>query len=175
MSENSQGPEPGRPFGRDYHAGPAGADVAPTVRRRVQRQVDDLAQRSSDAGLRRRLNSALADRWSLRRDTRLAVLTNDRGTESMVVAGELLLTTTSWAVPNVQAYVARRGLAQADLGCVDLESRLVRVVTTGPTTTQHLEDTVAELRERGAEASLTHITPLAPVVKPQSGVSVPMG
>ena len=173
-TENSESPELGRAVRRRL----------PRRHRRGQtwrRPFDDgsrdrstiLAQRSSDAGLRRRLNTALAVRWSRRRETSLEVLTNERGSESLVVGGELLLTTSSWAVPDVQAYVRRRGLEQAELGCVDLKSRLVRVATTGPTTTEHLEDTVAELRERGAEASLTHVTPLAPIVKPQSGVSVP--
>ncbi|GEK22126.1 S8 family peptidase [Cellulomonas xylanilytica] len=174
MSTSSDEPRtPGRPFGRDYRSGAAVEPVPARVRQRVQRQVDELAQRRTDAGLRRRLNSAVQERWNLRHDTRLAVLVKDNGLETMVVTGEILVTESSWQDRGVRTYVGRRGLVEAELGCADLESRLVRLVTTQPTSTEHLEDTVSELRARGFAASLTHIAPLGPIVKPFSGVAVP--
>ncbi|WP_456826274.1 S8 family peptidase [Cellulomonas sp. P5_E12] len=174
MSTSADEPRtPGRPFGRDYRTGPAVEPVPPRVRQRVQRQVDELAQRRTDAGLRRRLNTAVQERWNLRHDTRLDVVVKDNGLETMVVTGEILVTESSWQDRGVRTYVQRRGLAEAPLGCTDLESRLVRLVSTEPTTTQHLEDTVSELRARGFAASLTHIAPLGPIVKPFSGVAVP--
>ena len=174
MSTSADEPQtPGRPFGADYHRGPAVEPVPARVRQRVQRQVDELAQRRTDSGLRRRLNSAVQERWGLRHSTTLDVVVTDRGLETMVVTGEILVTEATWADRGVRTYVQRRGLAEADLGCADLESRLVRLVTTRETTTQHLEDTVSELRARGFAASLTHIAPLGPIVKPFSGVAVP--
>ncbi|MBO3083539.1 S8 family peptidase [Cellulomonas fengjieae] len=174
MSTSSEEPRtPGRPFGRDYRSGAAVEPVPARVRQRVQRQVDELAQRRTDAGLRRRLNTAVQERWSLRHASRLDVVVKDNGLETMVVTGEILVTESSWQDRGVRTYVQRRGLAEAELGCVDLESRLVRLVSTVPTTTEHLEDTVGELRARGFAASLTHVAPLGPIVKPFSGVAVP--
>lgn len=172
----SSGSEPGRggvPFGDQYRRLRAGQPVPPDVRQGVRHQVDELAQRKSDAGLRRRLNSAVQDRWIRSRGTQLAVRAKDHGEDAIVISGELLLTARTWADPVARAYVTRRGLSPAPLGCADLESRLVRVVTSGPTTADFLEDTVSELRARGFAASLTHITPLSPVMKTSSAVAAP--
>ena len=172
----SSGREPGTdgdPFGDQYRRLRGGQPVAADVRLAVRRQVDELAQRKSDAGLRRRLNTAVQDRWIRSRGTQLAVRAKDRGEDAIVISGELLLTSRTWADPVARAYVTRRGLNPAPLGCADLESRLVRVVSSRPTTADHLEDTVAELRARGFAASLTHITPLAPVMKTSSAVAAP--
>ncbi|KQY24266.1 hypothetical protein ASD16_01575 [Cellulomonas sp. Root485] len=172
----SSGREPGaggEPFGDQYRRLRAGEAVPSDVRLAVRRQVDELSQRKTDAGLRRRLNTAVQDRWIRSRGTQLAVRRKERGEEAIVISGELLLTTLTWSDPNARAYVTRRGLAPAPLGCAELESRLVRVVTSAPTTAEHLEDTVAELRARGFAASLTHITPLAPVMKTSSAVAAP--
>lgn len=174
MSTPAGGPGPvGRPFGDDYRRGNDVGDVGPRVRQFVQRQVDELSQRRTDAGLRRRINTGIQDRWTRRYGTRLEVLPKRNGLETIVVSGEILVTTLSWSDPTVQSYVAGRGLTRTDLGCTDLESRLVRLVSKEATTAQHLDDTVAELRARGHSASLTHITPLAPVVKVLSGIPVP--
>ncbi|GEL96688.1 S8 family peptidase [Cellulomonas terrae] len=163
----------GDPFGGEYRRLRAGQAVTSEVQQAIRRQVDELALRKTDAGLRRRLNTAVQDRWIRSRGTQLAVRRKDRGEDAIVISGELLLTTRTWEDPVARAYVTRRGLSPAPVGCADLESRLVRVVTSGPTTPEHLEDTVAELRARGFAASLTHITPLSPVMKTSSAVAAP--
>ena len=174
MSVFSDGPgSPGRPFGDDYRSSAEGDAVEPRVRARVQRQVNDLTQRRLDPSLRRRLNNAVVDRWSQRRDVALDVRTAENGLETIVVNGEILLTAASWLVPNVETYLTRRGMTRQPVGCPDLEDRIVRVVSDRPATPERLEDIVAELRTRGVSASLTHITPLAPVMKPLCGVAVP--
>ncbi|WP_155856149.1 S8/S53 family peptidase [Cellulomonas sp. URHD0024] len=163
---------PGRPFGTDYSSGQEAEDVDPRVRLQVRRQVDELVQRHVDPAVRRRMNGTIRGRWSTRRGVALDVLETTNGQETLVVGGELLVTARSWADPAIQAYLTRRRLERVEVGCPDLEDRLVRLVTTGTVRPGYLEDVVDELRRRGAAASLTHVTPLAGVMKPH-GVSVP--
>jgi hypothetical protein len=174
VSVFSDGPgSTGRPFGEDYLSGTGGVPIEPRIRQRVQRQVTELSQRRLDPGLRNRINSAVVDRWSRRRGVTLDARPVSSGLEALVVNGEILLTAQSWAEPTVQTYLERRQMSRQPVGCPDLEDRIVRVVADRPATAERLEGIVAELRSRGAEASLTHVAPLAPVLKPACGVAVP--
>ena len=104
------------------------------VRQRVRRQVDELTQRRTDAGLRRRTEhraSRTAGSAAAARSWPSAARSAARRRSS--ISGELLAARTlTWDDPGARAYVTRRGLAPAPLGCAELESRLVRLVTSGP-------------------------------------------
>ena len=163
---------PGRPFGTDYADGRGAGDVDERIRLQVRRQVSELAQRRYDPGLRRRLNGTIQGRWAARREIELDVLDTSNGLETLVIHGELLVTAASWADPAVQVYLGRRRLERIEVGCPELEDRLVRLRSVGDVRPRYLEDTVDELRSRGVAASLTHVTPLAPVLKPNAS-SVP--
>ncbi|WP_051639742.1 S8 family serine peptidase [Cellulomonas sp. URHE0023] len=173
MSVFSDDPQtPGRPFGTDYASQQGAGDVDPRVQLQVRRQVDDLFQRHVDPSVRRRMNGTIRGRWSTRRGVELDALETSNGQETLVLGGELLVTARSWEDPAIRGYLARRRLERVEVGCPDLEDRLVRLVTTGTVRPGYLEDAVDELRRRGAAASLTHVTPLAGILKPH-GTSVP--
>jgi hypothetical protein len=157
---------PGYPFDDDYRGGPADADPTPRARQRVQRQVFELLQRRNDPALRRQLSGALQERWE-RRDQprRLDVIGEGDGAETLLVGDEILVTRATWEDTGARFFLERRGLSEAALGCPDLEGRLVRLVTSDQTAISTLDDTVGELRVRGFAASLTHVTPLAPIMK----------
>ncbi|WP_426593045.1 S8 family peptidase [Cellulomonas sp. McL0617] len=163
---------PGRPFGTDYAARQGADEVDSRVRLHVRRQVDELVQGRLDPSVRRQMSGTIRGHWSTRRGVELEVLETSNGQETLVVGGELLVTARSWADPAIQGYLTRRRLERVEVGCPELEDRLVRLLTTGTVRPGYLEDTVDELRRRGAAASLTHITPLAGVLKPHSA-SVP--
>ena len=139
----------------------------PTSARRVRHQVDELSQRKT-----RRGPAATAQQRGpgpLDPQPRHASWPSgakEHGEDAIVISGELLLTTRTWADPVARAYVTRRGLAP----CTAWAAPTSRAGSSGwsppgPRPPSYLEDTVAELRSRGFAASLTHITPLAPVIK----------
>ena len=164
---------PGRPFGTDYADGRGAGDVDERVRVQVQRQVGELVQRRFDASLRRRLNGTIQGRWAARREIELDVLDTSNGLETLVIHGELLVTRRLVGEPGRPASIsADAGLERIEVGCPELEDRLVRLRSVGDVRPRYLEDTVDELRNRGVAASLTHVTPLAPVLKPHAS-SVP--
>lgn len=169
MSDFPSGP--GRPFGADYDSLRASTGIDARVRQRVQKQVTELTQRRTDDRRRRDLVGAVQSRWADSREARLDLVTTTAGPDALVVRGEILLRRESWSDTRVQAYVRRRGLELAPVGCEALEDRLVRLVANESTTSRQLDDIVAELRDRGHAASLTHVTPLQPVIKPCSSVA----
>lgn len=162
------GPQ-GAPFGDSYRTGPAGGAPSTRARQRVQLQVGELALRRSNPALRRRLAHDLQERWRERRHSRLDILPGRNGLETLLLGGEVLVTAQTWADRGARSYLTRRGLAQAPLGCPDLEDRLVRLVAQDDVAVGTLDDTVAELRARGHAASLTHVTPLSPIMKGLGG------
>ena len=108
------------------------------------------------------------------RETRIDLVTTTEGPDSLVVGGEILLRACVVGGPAVRAYVEVRAWSRCPLGCDALESRLVRLVPgkkSESKTARQLDDIVAELRDRGHAASLTHLTPLQPVIKPCSSVA----
>lgn len=177
MSELPGGPgrpfggNPGRPFGDEYDNLRAATGIDARVRQRVQKQVTELTQRRTDDRRRRNLVGAVQSRWASTRRVPIDLVTTTEGPDSLVLRGEILLRQTSWEDARVRAYVEGRGLRREPVGCEALESRLVRLVADEATTTRQLDDIVAELRDRGHAASLTHVTPLQPVVKPCSSVA----
>ena len=162
---------PGRPFGDEYDGLRAATGIDAHVRQRVQKQVTELTQRRTDDRRRRGLAGTIQTRWADTRQMRIDLVTTTEGPDSLVVGGEILLRRASWEDRQVQAYLRGRGLQPGALGCDALESRLVRLVADESMTSRQLDDIVAELRDRGHAASLTHVTPLQPVVKPCSSVA----
>lgn len=170
MSISPQDGGPGHPFGSDYARGAAVGQPDPRVRQRVHRQVADMVRRRTDPALRRQIVSSLQARRSHRDLPDFEVLTDPEGRgDTLHMPHEMIVTRRTWDNPAASDYARARGLTSADdLGCPDLEDRLVRLVPSGkrPLTTQDLDDTVTELRTRGFAASLTHMTPLAsPIFK----------
>ncbi|WP_456787502.1 S8 family peptidase [Cellulomonas sp. P5_C5] len=163
--------DPGRPFGDDYDNLRAASGIDAHVRQRVQKQVTELTQRRSDDRRRRSIAGAIQTRWADLRETRIDLVTTTEGPDSLVVGGEILLRRTSWDDRQIRAYVKGQGLRRERVGCEALESRLVRLVADESVTSRQLDDIVAELRDRGHAASLTHLTPLQPVIKACSSVA----
>lgn len=162
---------PGRPFGDEYDGLRAATGIDAHVRQRVQKQVTELTQRRTDDRRRRGLAGSIQTRWADTREMRIDLVTTTEGPDSLVVGGEILVRRASWDDRTVQAYLRGRRLEPGPLGCDALESRLVRLVADKSMTSRQLDDIVAELRDRGHAASLTHVTPLQPVVKPCSSVA----
>ena len=175
MSVTPDGPgAPGQPFGRTYLDGPAGVAVDGDVRQRVQQQVDDLAQRRPGRGR----CGAASTPWSSSAGRGNASPRSPSSGRTAVTrpwssAGRSSSPTRPGRTQSVRSYVARRGLEEAPIDCPDLATRLTRLVTTEPATTEYLDDTVSELRARGFAASLNHVTPLGGILKPSNGVAVP--
>lgn len=165
MSISPQDGGLGHPFGSDYARGPAVAQPDPRVRQRVHRQVDDMVRRRTDPVLRRQIASSLRDRRSRRELPDFDILEDPDGRgDTFHLPGELIVTRRTWDNPAASGYLRTRGLTEAgELGCPDLQSRLVRLVPSGrrSASTRDLDDTATELRLRGFAASLTHMTPLA--------------
>ncbi|KQR16993.1 S8/S53 family peptidase [Cellulomonas sp. Leaf334] len=168
MTNSGDGGQPGLPFGSDYTPDAAAAEPGARVRRRVQRQVEELSTNRTNPVSQRQLVRAVSSRYQERRGRRLATVVDPRGLDVLLVSDEILVTEQTWADPGARGYLERQGLSEDDLGCPDLESRLVRLVTSEDRTAQDLDDIATELRSRGFAASLTHITPCSPVIKSRS-------
>lgn len=164
----------GRPFGRDYAPATLGFAPDPAVRRAVARQAAELARTSQDPGVRGRgdaIRERVRGRWS-RGDRRIDVVRDPRdGEKALVVGGEVLVSASSW--PDVADEAQRDGLTRVEVGCPDLEDRVVRLRTDGEDATQRLTRFVHDLREQGHAVSFSYVTPLAPVMKGCSGVPAP--
>ncbi|KQS99508.1 S8 family peptidase [Cellulomonas sp. Leaf395] len=160
--------QPGLPFGSDYAPDEAAPQPGARVRRRVQRQIEELSTNRTNPVSQRQLVRAVSSRYQERRGRRLDTVADARGLDVLLVADEILVTEQTWADPGARGYLERQGLSEAELGCPDLESRLVRLVTSEERTAQELDDVATELRSRGFAASLTHITPCSPVIKSRS-------
>ncbi|WP_448630235.1 S8 family peptidase [Cellulomonas soli] len=158
----------GAPFGDDYLDLAEGRPTSRTYQR-VQQQVTDLRVSRSNPGVQRELSRAISSRYQERRDRQLGWIAGTGGVDVLLVDGEVLITDRTWAHRGAREYLQRRGLQEAELGCPELESRLTRLVAQDEVAIQRLDDTVAELRSRGFGASLTHVTPMAPVIKNLGG------
>jgi len=172
VSISPESGSPGAPFGDDYQRGPALEQPDQRLRQRVSRQVYELVQRRSDPVLRRQVFSSLkARRVRNALPDFVALRDADGRGDTFHVPGEILVTTRTWENPGARGYLTSRRMVPAgSLGCEDLEDRLVKLLLSpeaeGIYTTQDLDDTVTELRNRGFAASLTHMAPLArPVIK----------
>lgn len=169
MSTTDEGGRPEAPFGDDYRALRPDDRVDERLRHSVRRQVDELRNNLTDPAVQRQLVRTVSSRYQERRRRTLTTLRGRGGRDVLLVGGEILVTDRTWSDRGAREYLLRRGLAEAPLGCDDLEHRLTRLVTTSDQDVQALDDTVGELRARGFAASLTHVTPMSPVIKNLGG------
>lgn len=168
-------PSLGRPFGRDYAPGVAAFAADDDVRRVVARQAAELARSSDDPDVRGRgdtIRERVRGRW-LRGDRRVDVVRGQGPDDekAFVVGGEVLVSAASW--PDVADEAARDRLTRVEVGCADLEDRVVRLRTDGDDATTRLTRFVTDLRAQGHAVSFSYVTPLAPVMKGCSGVPAP--
>src|ERR1700729_4665993 len=68
------------------------------------------------------------------------------------------------AGPTARAYLDALGMAAGEVDCAELQGRVVRL-THPDMSPQELSDVARELRARGFTASVTNITPTAPIGK----------
>lgn len=167
-------PSLGRPFGRDYApAAPRGL-VDDAVHHVVARQVAELERSPRDPGARDRadlIRERVRGRWSRGRRPVDVVRGPQDEEKALVVGGEVLVSTASW--PDVVDEAERDGLERVDVGCADLEDRVVRLRTDGEDASARLTRFVHDLRGQGHAVSFSYVTPLAPVMKGCSGVPAP--
>ncbi|MBD7918288.1 S8/S53 family peptidase [Cellulomonas sp. Sa3CUA2] len=167
-------PSLGRPFGRDYAPAAVGLAADPAVRRAVARQAAELARHSDDAGVRGRgdvIRERVRGRW-LRGERRVDVVRGAQEDEkALIVGGEVLVSMSSW--PDVADEAARDGLTRVDVGCTDLEDRVVRLRADGEDSQARLTRFVDDLRAQGHAVSFSYVTPLSPVMKGCAGVPAP--
>lgn len=168
-------PSLGRPFGRDYApVAPYGLVADTAVRSVVARQAAELARRSDDEEVRGRgdaIRERVRGRW-LRSDRRVDLVRGERDDEkALIVGGEVLVSAASW--PDVADEAQRDGLTRVEVGCPDLEDRVVRLRTDGEDASTRLTRFVHDLRSQGHAVSFSYVTPLAPVMKGCSGVPAP--
>ncbi|MBU4215786.1 MAG: S8/S53 family peptidase [Actinobacteria bacterium] len=160
----------GRPFGQDYDRPDLSGPEADRAARGVRRQVRELGPDRHGAD-EERVSLALeriGARWR-GRSRMLGVQPTRRGAQTYTVGGELLVAAASW--PHLEGWAADHGLDREPVGCADLEDRLVRLVARDPQT--DLTALAAELRSDGHAASLSYITPSAPIIKPWGGIGAP--
>jgi subtilisin family serine protease len=148
---------------------PSGEQGRLRLRRSVQRQAQELAERSREPSFRRQLIAALQRR---RAGTggllRIDALKHRSGFETLLVAGEILIAGESYERPGAREFAASLGLTERELGCAELAGRVVRLVNPG-CDARSLDDAARLLRSRGFVASVNHIAPLAPVGKGLGG------
>jgi Subtilase family len=169
------GAPPGEPFTGDYprheHDQTCG-----DLHWAVQRQVSELAQRRHDPAVRRDILATLQRRRAARRGEVLQfdVLHREVGFDHLLVSGELLLTRSSYQDPGAQEVLQPFGLREVEVGCPELDERIVRV--TNPDVDGHtLDDLARQLRQRGLSASVDHVVPLGPVIKGIGGAEPAAG
>ena len=101
------------------------------------------------------------------------------GFDALLVRGELLITAQSYdgrtAPPDgldmgrtARPYLDTLGMTAFEPDCAELNGRLVRLTHPGMSP-RELSDVARDLRTRGFAASVSNITPTAPVVKSTSG------
>jgi hypothetical protein len=143
----------------------------------VQWEVQQLAQLRYQPWVRHQLLRLLTQRRAGRGDAvQFGYLPAEVGFDTLMVDGELLITTESyygypgglkWKRPGQSAkpYLDALGLLPGPLGCGDLEGKVVRLVPDKHLDAHVLADIARDLRLRGFSASLSYITPTAPVHK----------
>ena len=150
----------------------------------VQWQVTQLAERRYQPAVRHELLRVLEQRREPRHEDRrdagehpvqFQYLPVDIGFDTLLVRGELLITADSlgggrgrgWngLTESAENYVTALGLRVAEVECPRLRDRVKRLVPDRHLSAQALADIAENLRLRGFAASLTNVTPLAPITK----------
>ena len=184
----------GDPFRDDF---PGRGDHEPweELEAGVQRQVIELAQRRNEPAIRHELLRLLQQRRLPRPErrpeqpeqaerpeqpadspaddiTQFDYLPVEVGFDTLMVHGELLITAQSYngqsGDPGARGYLDALEMEASEVDCAELHGRVVRLThrDMGP---QQLADLARNLRARGFTASVTNITPTAPVAKAIGG------
>lgn len=158
----------------------------------MQRQVTELTQRCHDPAIRNQLLRLLQQRRQPEPEpaeqagsaqasaiTQFDFLPVQVGFETMLVRGELLITAQSYdgrpgaadtqdTDRTAKPYLDALGMTASELDCAELRGRLVRLThpEMGP---RELSDVARGLRTRGFAASVSNITPTAPIGKAIGG------
>jgi Subtilase family len=176
----------GDPFRDDF---PGRGDHGDELEAGVQRQVIELAQRRSEPAIRHELLRLLqgrrlpgperhpgqpeqhADR-PMDDITQFDYLPAEVGFDTLMVRGELLITTQSYdgqpAGPAARGYLDALEMEASDVACPELHGRVVRLTHRGMGP-QQLADVARNLRTRGYSAAVSNITPTAPIAKAVGG------
>lgn len=154
----------------------------------MQRQVTELTQRRHDPEIRSQLLRLLQQRRQPEDGaggpragdvTQFDYLPVQVGFEPMLVRGELLITAESYdgrpgaadgqdTDRTAKPYLDALGMTAGELDCAELRGRVVRLAhpEMGP---RELSDMARGLRSRGFAASVSNITPTAPIGKAIGG------
>ena len=182
----------GDPFRGDY---PGLPDHQPwdELEARVQRKAIDLARRRYEPAHRHEVLRLLTERRSGAQPgaeaggpqqhaggavAQIGSLPAETGFDTLVTPGELLITGQSYdgrlspdgtpgPGPSAKAYLDALGMAASEVECAELHGRVLRLTPPEGTvmTPQQHADLARVLRSRGFNASLSYITPTAPIVK----------
>ena len=165
----------GAPFSGDF--GDWHSDTPGGTPEDVQSQVQQLAQLRHEPSVRHERLRLLEERRAGGEDVvQFGYLPVEVGFDTQLVKGELLITRESllgypggmrWKGPGQSAekYVDTLGLQVAAVPHEDLAGRILRLVPDRELDARVLADTARNLRLRGFSASLSYITPTAPVHK----------
>src|SRR5712691_1745277 len=171
----------GVPFPGDY-PGRSEHQRLEELEARVQRDVIDLARRRYEPAVRHEMLRLLSQRRQPGRPaddvTQFDVLPKRVGFDTLLKRGELLITGQSYdgrraddgerhPGPTAKRYLDAIGMEASEVDCAELHGRVLRLT---PRHGHHLDpqelaDIARVLRTRGFTASLSNITPTAPVTK----------
>lgn len=184
----------GDPFRGDY---PGRPDHQPWdgLEARVQRKAIDLARRRYNPAHRHELLRLLTERRAggqpgpgtggLQQHAggtvaQIGSLPVDAGFDTLLIPGELLITGQSYdgrlspaggpgPGPSAKAYLDALGMQASEVECAELHGRVLRLTPPDGNmmSPQELADLATVLSSRGFNASVTHITPTASVIKGQ--------
>ena len=143
----------------------------------VQWEVQQLAQLRYEPAVRHELLRLLkARREGGKGAVQFDYLPVEAGFDTLMVKGELLITTASYLgypgglkwygrAASARPYLDALGLTAVPVDCADLEDKVLRLVPREQLDAHVLADIARDLRLRGLAASLSYITPTAPVHK----------
>jgi hypothetical protein len=191
----------GDPFRGDYPGRPE-HESWDEYEARVQRGVAALTQRRYQPAIRHELLRLLNERRRVQGEPgasprehpggfaaavrEIGFLPVQTGFDTLLTSGELLITGSSYdgrrspdgalgPGPGAKGYLDDIGMEAREVDCADLRGRVLRLVPAGerPMTSQELADVASTLRDRGFAASLSYVTPTAPVGKGGMGAPQP--
>jgi len=192
----------GDPFQGDY-AGRPEHEPWDEQEARVQRGVAALTQRRDQPAIRHELLRLLNERRRGQPEPgtsppehvdgiaagvrEIGFLPAHTGFDTLLTPGELLITGSSYdgrrspggapgPGPSAKGYLDDIGMEAHEVDCADLHGRVLQLTPSGnrSMTNQELADVASTLRNHGITASLSYITPTAPVGK-GTGVPHPAG
>ena len=136
---------------------------------KVREQIAELTRTPREPALRRQAARAIRTRYHARTDRWVSTVGGHGEVETLVVEGQLIVTTATWADEGARAYLEIRGLRRVPLDAPGIDDRIVLLQAEDDPSADELDDTVAELRLRGFAASQNQVLPCNPVIKNLGG------